>query len=250
MERFGMNCLEINNVTKRFGGLIAIEDLNLQIDERELRCIIGPNGAGKTTLFNLICGNLEPDDGQILFKGKSLHGRSIAERSRLGIGRKFQSPAIFGSLTVTENLEVAALGKASIRKISSARAGQLKNQVEDGLAKIELGDKRNIIAQELSHGEKQWLEIGMVLTSNPSLLLLDEPTAGMTPAETHKTSELIQRVCEEISTIVIEHDLKFVREIATKITVLQRGSLLAEGPIDEIAQNETVRQAYLGKNVL
>ncbi len=245
-----MNCLEINNVTKRFGGLIAIEDLNLQIDERELRCIIGPNGAGKTTLFNLICGNLEPDDGQILFKGKSLHGRSIAERSRLGIGRKFQSPAIFGSLTVTENLEVAALGKASIRKISSARAGQLKNQVEDGLAKIELGDKRNIIAQELSHGEKQWLEIGMVLTSNPSLLLLDEPTAGMTPAETHKTSELIQRVCEEISTIVIEHDLKFVREIATKITVLQRGSLLAEGPIDEIAQNETVRQAYLGKNVL
>lgn len=250
MERFGMNCLEINNVTKRFGGLIAIEDLNLQIDERELRCIIGPNGAGKTTLFNLICGNLEPDDGQILFKGKSLHGRSIAERSRLGIGRKFQSPAIFGSLTVTENLEVAALGKASIRKISSARAGHLKNQVEDGLAKIELGDKRNIIAQELSHGEKQWLEIGMVLTSNPSLLLLDEPTAGMTPAETHKTSELIQRVCEEISTIVIEHDLKFVREIATKITVLQRGSLLAEGPIDEIAQNETVRQAYLGKNVL
>jgi urea transport system ATP-binding protein len=193
---------------------------------------------------------LEPDDGQILFKGKSLHGRSIAERSRLGIGRKFQSPAIFGSLTVTENLEVAALGKASIRKISSARAGKLQNQVEDGLAKIELGDKRNVIAQELSHGEKQWLEIGMVLTSNPSLLLLDEPTAGMTPAETHRTSELIQRICEEIPAIVIEHDLKFVREIGTKITVLQRGSLLAEGPIDEIAQDETVRQAYLGKKVL
>ena len=127
---------------------------------------------------------------------------------------------------------------------------KVQKQVEDVLAKIDLGDKRNVIAQELSHGEKQWLEIGMVLTSNPSLLLLDEPTAGMTPAETHKTSELIQRICEEISTIVIEHDLKFVREIATKITVLQRGSLLAEGPIDEIAQNETVRQAYLGKNVL
>ena len=245
-----MNCLEINNVTKRFGGLIAIEDLNLQIDERELRCIIGPNGAGKTTLFNLICGNLEPDDGQILFKGKSLRGRSIAERSRLGIGRKFQSPAIFGCLTVIENLEVAALGKASIRKITSARADKLKSQVEEVLAKIVLGDKRDIVAQELSHGEKQWLEIGMVLTSNPSLLLLDEPTAGMTPAETHRTSELIQRICEEIPAIVIEHDLKFVREIGTKITVLQRGSLLVEGPIDEIAQDETVRQAYLGKKVL
>jgi urea transport system ATP-binding protein len=245
-----MNCLEINHVTKRFGGLVAIEDLNLQIDERELRCIIGPNGAGKTTLFNLICGNLEPDDGQILFNNKSLRGKSVAERSRLGIGRKFQSPAIFGCLTVTENLEVAALGKATIRKVSSARADKLKSQVEAVLAKIEFGDKRDILAIELSHGEKQWLEIGMVLTSNPSLLLLDEPTAGMTPAETHRTSILIQRICEEIPAIVIEHDLKFVREIGTKITVLQRGSLLAEGPIDEIAQDQSVRQAYLGKKVL
>ena len=245
-----MNCLELINVSKRFGGLIAIQDLNLQIEEKELRCVIGPNGAGKTTLFNLICGNLEPDDGQILFKGESLKGRSVAERSRLGIGRKFQSPAIFGALTVRENLEVAVLGRASIREITSPRDEELKSRVEGVLAKIELVDKRDIVAQELSHGEKQWLEIGMVLTSNPSLLLLDEPTAGMTSAETHRTSEMIQRICEEIPAIVIEHDLKFVREIGRKITVLQRGSVLAEGPIDEIAKDETVRQAYLGKAVL
>jgi urea transport system ATP-binding protein len=245
-----MNCLEIVNVSKHFGGLIAIRGLNLQIGERELRCVIGPNGAGKTTLFNLICGNLEPDDGQIFFKGESLKGRSVAERSRLGIGRKFQSPAVFGSLTVRENLEVAALGKASIREISSPRDEKLRGRVEEVLSKIELVDKRDIVAQELSHGEKQWLEIGMVLTSNPSLLLLDEPTAGMTSAETRRTSEMIQRICEEIPAIVIEHDLKFVREIGRTITVLQRGSVLAEGPIDEIAKHETVRQAYLGKAVL
>lgn len=245
-----MNCLEIINVSKHFGGLIAVQDLNLQIEEKELRCVIGPNGAGKTTLFNLICGNLEPDDGQILFKGESLKGRSVAERSRLGIGRKFQSPAIFGALTVRENLEVAVLGRASIREITSPRDEELKSRVEGVLAKIELVDKRDIVAQELSHGEKQWLEIGMVLSSNPSLLLLDEPTAGMTSAETHRTSEMIQRICEEVPAIVIEHDLKFVREIGRKITVLQRGSVLAEGPIDEIAKDETVRQAYLGKAVL
>jgi urea ABC transporter ATP-binding protein UrtD len=245
-----MNCLEVNKVTKRFGGLTAIKDLNLKIDESELRCIIGPNGAGKTTIFNLICGNLEPDDGQILFKGESLNGMSVAERSRRGIGRKFQSPAIFGGLTVRENLEVAALGKSSIRKISSPRTEQLQYQVEEVLEKIELEDKRDTVALELSHGKKQWLEIGMVLTSSPLLLLLDEPTAGMTPAETHRTSKLIQRICEEIPAIVIEHDLKFVREIGTNITVLHRGGILAEGPIDEIARNETVRQAYLGKKDL
>ena len=245
-----MNCLEVNKVTKRFGGLTAIKDLNLKIDERELRCIIGPNGAGKTTIFNLICGNLEPDDGQILFKGESLNGMSVSERSRRGIGRKFQSPAIFGCLTVRENLEVAALGKSSIRKITSPRTEKLQGRITEVLEKIELEDKRDTVAQELSHGEKQWLEIGMVLTSNPLLLLLDEPTAGMTPAETHRTSILIQRISEEIPAIVIEHDLKFVREIGTNITVLHRGGILAEGHIDEIARDETVRQAYLGKKDL
>jgi urea transport system ATP-binding protein len=245
-----MNCLEINEVTKRFGGLIAIKDLNLKIGEGELRCIIGPNGAGKTTLFNLICGNLEPDDGQILFKGEPLNGLSVAARSRLGIGRKFQSPAIFGCLTVRENLEVAVLGKSSIRTLTTPRTEKLHSRVEEVLEKIKLEDKQDKVAQALAHGEKQWLEIGMVLASSPSLLLLDEPTAGMTPVETHKTSELIRRICEEIPAIVIEHDLKFVREIGNTITVLQRGCILAEGPIDEIAQDETVRQAYLGKKVL
>lgn len=245
-----MKCLEVRNVTKRFGGLTSIKELNLKIEEGELRCIIGPNGAGKTTLFNLICGNLEPDEGQILFKGEPLNGLSVAERSLLGIGRKFQSPSIFGNLTVQENLEVAAWCRASIRQLTSARIGKSSSQVEQVLERIELAEKKEVVAQSLSHGEKQWLEVGIVLASCPSLLLFDEPTAGMTPAETHRTSQLIKRICEETPAIVIEHDLKFVRDIGTNITVLHRGEILAEGPIDEIAQDETVRQAYLGKKVL
>jgi urea transport system ATP-binding protein len=245
-----MSYLEVRNVSKRFGGLVAIKELNFKINNGELRCIIGPNGAGKTTLFNLICGNLEPDEGDIVFKGERINGLSVAKRSLLGIGRKFQSPAIFGNLTVQENLEVAAWSKGSIGQLTLSRTRKRTVDVEEVLERIDLHDKKDVVARSLSHGEKQWLEIGMVLTSHPSLMLLDEPTAGMTPAETHRTSLLIQRICEKTPAIVIEHDLKFVREIGTNITVLHRGEILAEGPIDEIAQDERVRQAYLGKKVL
>jgi urea transport system ATP-binding protein len=244
-----MAILEVHNLTKSFGGLMAINNLSLSIDEGELRCIIGPNGAGKTTLFGLISGYLQPDKGHILFRGEVLNGLSVDQISRRGIGRKFQSPTVFGELTVLENLQVAIQGKSSLRHLIFTRNSQASAMVEEILGLIELTEKRHLPAQALSHGEKQWLEIGMVLATRPRLLLLDEPTAGMTPAETHKTAQLIQRISQQMTTVVIEHDLKFIREIGQIVTVLHYGAILAHGPIDEIAQNQQVRQAYLGTKV-
>lgn len=229
---------------------MAINNLSLSVDEGELRCIIGPNGAGKTTLFGLISGYLQPDKGQILFRGEVLNGLSVDQISRRGIGRKFQSPTVFGELTVLENLQVAIHGKSSLRHLIFTPNSQASLMVEEILGLIELTEKRHLPAQALSHGEKQWLEIGMVLATRPRLLLLDEPTAGMTPAETHKTAQLIRRISRQITTVVIEHDLKFIREIGQIVTVLHYGAILAQGPIDEIAQNQQVRQAYLGTKVL
>lgn len=246
-----MTILQLKDVTRNFGGLRAIDHLSLAVEDGELRCVIGPNGAGKTTLFNLISGVYQPDAGEVLYQGKPLNGLSVSERSRIGIGRKFQSPAIFGNLSVQENLEVAAFGKTRITKlVTGADSPDIQPQVEYILQTIRLAEKRDQLARTISHGEKQWLEIGMVLMSRPALMLLDEPTAGMTPSETHQTSLLIKEVAQETTTIVIEHDLKFIREIADIVTVLHYGTVLAEGPIDEISQNETVRQAYLGTKQL
>jgi urea transport system ATP-binding protein len=245
-----MSILQIQDLSKSFGGLTAIDHLSLEVQPRELRCIIGPNGAGKSTLFNLICGNLASDRGQIIFNGKLLNGLDVAQRSREGIGRKFQTPTIFNNLSVAENLQVAAWGGSSIWNLIRGSQSTGAPLVEELLDKINLREKRNKVAQTLSHGEKQWLEIGMVLAGKPTLLLLDEPTAGMTPVETHKTSLLIKDISKELTTIVIEHDLKFVRAIANIITVLYRGSVLVEGQIDDIAHNEIVRHAYLGSKEL
>ncbi len=245
-----MSILQIRDLSKSFGGLTAIDHLSLAVQPRELRCIIGPNGAGKSTLFNLICGTLAPDQGQIIFNGKLLNGLDVAQRSRVGIGRKFQSPTIFNNLTVSENLQVAAWGGSSVWNLIRASQSKVALVVEQLLDKVGLRDERNKQAQTLSHGEKQWLEMGMVLAGNPTLLLLDEPTAGMTPAETQQTSLLIKDISTELTTIVIEHDLKFIRGIANIVTVLYRGSVLAEGQIDDIAHNDTVRHAYLGSKEL
>ena len=245
-----MAILELQDLTKNFGGLSAIHNLSFAVDQGELRCIIGPNGAGKSTLFDLISGKLKPDAGQILFKGQPLNGLSVYQISRRGIGRKFQSPTIFGGLSILVNLQVAARGHWAFKELIFPRSDEYTALVKDILNIIHLEGKQNFPAQSLSHGEKQWLEIGMVLASRTELLLLDEPTAGMTPAETHQTAQLIQQISREITTIVIEHDLKFIREIANTVTVLYRGSLLAQGPIDDIAQDQSVRQAYLGTKVL
>ncbi len=245
-----MAILEIENVRKSFGGLMAIDDLSLTVEPGELRCVIGPNGAGKTTLFGLISGALRPDSGRITFDGRVLNGLSISQISRLGIGRKFQAPTIFENLTVLENLQVAAQAGQALRHLAFSSGPRSDGVVGDLLEVIELGPKRHLAALALAHGEKQWLEIGMVLASRPKLLLLDEPTAGMTPAETHQTAELIRRISRQTTTIVIEHDLKFIREIGQIVTVLYYGSVLAQGTLDAISADEQVHRAYLGSKVL
>lgn len=242
--------MEVRDLTKHFGGLMAINGISLAIRRGELRCIIGPNGAGKSTLFNLICGTLRPDSGEVIFKGDTVNTLGLDERSRIGIGRKFQTPSIFATLTVLENLQVAAWGFASILGLMRGKQAAVQNLVEPVLEKVELQDRRHVTAETLSHGEKQWLEIGMAMARQPELLLLDEPTAGMTPAETHRTSQLIKGISRDTTTVVIEHDLKFIREIGQIVTVLHHGVVLVEGPIDVIASDDSVRHAYLGTREL
>ena len=245
-----MPILKIDHINKQFGGLIAINDLSLAVEERELRCIIGPNGAGKSTLFNLISGTLRPDAGQILFKGQSINKLSPARRNRSGIGRKFQTPRVFGGLTVIDNIRVSARGGLPLWKLTREDSEADILHTATILETIQLSSRQSDLAETLSHGEKQWLEIGMVLAGSPSLMLLDEPTAGMTPTETARTSQLINEIAKDMAVIVIEHDLKFVRQIANIVTVLHHGSVLAEGHIDTISNNEDVRRAYLGSKAL
>jgi urea transport system ATP-binding protein len=213
-----------------------------------LRSLIGPNGAGKTTFFNLITGHLKADTGHIYFRGQDITSQPVHLRARSGIGRKFQSPTVFDELTVIDNIRVATRGCSKPFSLFFSRFDSDFDEYSDRLMnKVNLNDKKNWPASKLSHGERQWLEIAMVLGCKPRLLLLDEPTAGMTPAETRQTARLLSDIASETSTVVIEHDLKFVREIASKITVLHKGAVLAEGHIEEIAKNEEVRRVYLGR---
>lgn len=239
--------LEIKNVTKSFDGMTAINNLSLSFKEGELRCIIGPNGSGKTTLFNLITGYFPVTSGQIIYEGKSIEKLSVPAISRLGICRKFQNPNVFGELSVEDNLKVAVGGYEKISDLFRKKdETQLNAEVDAILKTIELEEKRHWLAQSLSHGEKQWLEIGMVLIKKPKIVMLDEPTAGMTSQETAKTSQLIRKIGSNTTCIVIEHDLDFIRSLNGRVTVLNRGQLLAEGTYDEIAANKTVRDVYLG----
>jgi urea transport system ATP-binding protein len=246
-----MNILETRGITKRFGGLLATDHVNLSLREGELRCIIGPNGAGKTTLFNLITGHLEADAGAVLFQGEDISESPVHQRVRLGIGRKFQSPAVFDEMNVLDNVRVSARGKDSPFSLLFRRFRDFPEEaVEDLLEKVHLADKACLPASKLSHGDRQWLEIAMVLANGPRVLLLDEPTAGMTPAETIETALLLKEIASEVSTVVIEHDLKFVRELASRITVLHKGAVLAEGTVAEISRNDEVRKVYLGREEL
>lgn len=244
----GSNILETHSLVKHFGGLHAIDGLSFSLQAGELRCLIGPNGAGKTTFFNLITGYLKPTKGSIYFKGASITGLSPHAICWKGIGRKFQVPNVFFDLTVLDNLRVSQHGKTTLgRLLFKVRDAEQSEEITEMLETISLQGKRDYPASSLSHGEKQWLEIGMVLINKPSLLLLDEPTAGMTAQETRETARLIKRLAQGLTTLVIEHDIKFVREIAEIVTVLHRGQILAQGPFEEIANNETVRNVYLGR---
>ena len=243
--------LETQGITKRFGGLMAVNQVDLKLEDGELRCVIGPNGCGKTTLFNLITGYYRPSSGKVLFANQDITAKPVHVISKMGIGRKFQVPGIFDQLTVYENIRVPFFSNQRQSMFVSSRLDAKSHEkIMEQLENIKLEDKANDLAKNLAHGERQWLEIGMVLASRPKLMLLDEPTAGMTVKETHRTAVLIKEISRltGISIIVIEHDISFVKEIASRITVMYKGSIFREGDYEEIQADEAVREIYLGRH--
>jgi len=241
--------LYLDGVTVSFDGFRALNELSFTIDPGEMRAIIGPNGAGKTTMMDVVTGKTRPEKGDVLFDGiyrlTDLYESDIAE---LGIGRKFQKPTVFESHTVEDNLRLAL--KADRR----ARAALIWRDSVDEATRIDrlfetvrLGALRSRLAGSLSHGQKQWLEIGMLLAQEPKLLLVDEPVAGMTDAETHQTAELLKQINRARTVVVVEHDMTFVRALGVKVTVLHEGTVIAEGSIDQVSANERVIEVYLGR---
>jgi urea transport system ATP-binding protein len=242
--------LETKGLTKKFGGLTAVDQVDFHLGEGELRCIIGPNGCGKTTLFNLITGYYKPNSGHVIYQNHEITGKPVHAISQMGIGRKFQVPGIFNELTVYENIRVPFFSdRPQSMFVGTSIDRNAHQRIIELLTKINLADKVDELAMNLAHGEKQWLEIGMVLANKPKLMLLDEPTAGMTVAETQKTAQLIKDISQgtRISIVVIEHDISFVREIASRITVMYKGAILREGNYEEIQVDQEIRQIYLGK---
>ncbi|HXK56185.1 MAG: urea ABC transporter ATP-binding protein UrtD [Gammaproteobacteria bacterium] len=241
--------LYLEDVSVSFDGFKAISDLNLYIDAGELRCIIGPNGAGKTTMMDIITGKTRPDSGSAFFgQNINLLQLSEAQIAQAGIGRKFQKPTVFEFHTVFENLELSMAGDKRVWPTFRARLdGAQQKRIGDVLEIIGLQESRNKYAGSLSHGQKQWLEIGMLLMQNPKLLLVDEPVAGMTHQEMERTAELLTSLAGEHTVVVVEHDMDFVRSIARKVTVLHQGSVLAEGSMDEVQNNRRVVEVYLGE---
>jgi urea transport system ATP-binding protein len=240
--------LSIEDLTVSFDGFKAVDGLDLAVEEDELRCVIGPNGAGKTTLLDMICGKTRPSRGSIKFKAHELTELIEYEVTRLGVGRKFQTPSTYEDLTVLENLEISYPRKRGvIGSLFFARDSALMDRIDDVASRIFLSDHLGVKAGLLSHGQKQWLEIGMLLMQDPELLLLDEPVAGMSPRERERTAELLTGVTAGRSTIVIEHDMAFVRMIAHTVTVMHQGKVLAEGSMDQIQADPRVIDVYLGE---
>ena len=241
--------LQLENINVSFDGFKALTDLSLKIGVGELRCIIGPNGAGKTTLMDVITGKTRPDNGRVLYdQSIDLTTLSPVEIARIGIGRKFQKPTVFEALTVFENLEIALKTDKSVWACLRARLnGEQQDRIDEVLKLLRLGSERQRPAGLLSHGQKQFLEIGMLLVQDPHLLLLDEPAAGMTDAETDYTAELFRTLAGQHSLMVVEHDMGFVETIADHVTVLHQGQVLAEGSLREVQANEQVIEVYLGR---
>ena len=241
--------LYLEDVHVSFDGFKAINGLSLDIAPGELRCIIGPNGAGKTTMMDIITGKTRPDSGQVFFGSTiNLLRHREAEIAAMGIGRKFQKPTVFEHLSVFENLELAlACDKRVLASLSFTLNGEQRDRLYSVLSTILLLDSAARQAGTLSHGQKQWLEIGMLLMQEPQLLLLDEPVAGMTDEETERTAELFLRLKGKHSLMVVEHDMAFIRAISEKITVLCDGAVLAEGTLDQVQADERVIEVYLGR---
>jgi ABC-type uncharacterized transport system ATPase subunit len=235
--------LEVRSVTKTFAGFTAVNDVSLTLRQGEMRGLIGSNGAGKSTLLHLIYGRELPDEGAVVFEGRRVSDLPPFQRARLGMALKFQVTSVFDDLTVEENLALGAQPKTRVRQGKAER-------IDDVLGLIELGAKRSWRARELSHGEMQWLEIGMVLLTDPVLLLLDEPTSGMTRAEGRRTAELLHSLRDQqavAAMVIVEHDLEFIRLVSDNVTVLHRGSVLAEGTVTDVQNNVDVQDAYLGR---
>jgi urea transport system ATP-binding protein len=239
--------LALEDVTVSFDGFKAVNALNLYVDKNELRVIIGPNGAGKTTVLDLICGRTKVNCGSIKFKDQEITGLKEQEIVRRGIGRKFQTPSIYEDLTVFENLEISVpRGRDVVGALFWKRTPDVVERVHDIARTIFLEEQIDRLAETLSHGQKQWLEIGMLLIQEPELMMLDEPVAGMSISERARTAELLELVSKGRSVIVIEHDMKFVESIADRVTVLHQGKVLAEGSMDAIQNNPQVKEVYLG----
>ncbi len=241
--------LYLDGISVSFDGFKAINDLNLYIEDGELRCIIGPNGAGKTTMMDIITGKTRPDSGSAWFGQQiNLLEMDEPEIAAAGIGRKFQKPTVFEQHAVADNLELAMAGDKRVWTTLNARlSGEQRDRIDEVLHIIGLENHSKNQAGSLSHGQKQWLEIGMLLMQNPKLLLVDEPAAGMTHQEMDRTAELLTSLAGTRSVIVVEHDMDFVRSIANKVTVLHQGSVLAEGSMDEVQNDQRVIEVYLGE---
>jgi urea transport system ATP-binding protein len=249
MEPLTSALLYLDGVSVSFDGFRALNNLSFVIAPGEMRAIIGPNGAGKTTMMDVVTGKTRPNSGEVVFDGVyNLTKLDETEIAELGIGRKFQKPTVFDSHTVFDNLELALKSDRRVRTTLWWRDTPGERQRIDGiLDTIRLSALRDRVAGSLSHGQKQWLEIGMLLAQDPKLLLVDEPVAGMTDAETQQTAELLREINREHTVVVVEHDMAFVRELGVKVTCLHEGAVLAEGTIDQVSQNDRVVEVYLGR---
>ena len=245
-----MNLLHVDNITVSFDGFKAVNGLSFDIETKELRAIIGPNGAGKTTLMDIVTGITRPDTGDVRWgvNGVSLLSKSEAKIAQLGIGRKFQKPSVFETQTVYDNLMMALSNNRNPFSVLAYKRNLNDDEKISNIAmQINLNEKMSVLAGELSHGQKQWLEIGMLLAQNPKLLLIDEPAAGMTAPERTLTVRLLKELALTRAVVVVEHDMEFIRQLECRVTVLHEGAVLAEGQIDFITQNQEVIEVYLGR---
>ncbi|MGH7307565.1 MAG: ABC transporter ATP-binding protein [Candidatus Rokuibacteriota bacterium] len=242
-----MPVLETRRLSKHFGGLIAVNNVDYRVEPGALCSVIGPNGAGKTTFFNMIAGDLPATSGQVVFKGQDVTALSSFERSHKGLGRTYQITNIFPRLTVLENVRIAAQSRKTTFDMwtTVARHRELLDKAEHIVERVRLADKRHDLAGTLAHGEQRYLEIGITLATDPELLLLDEPTAGMSPEESRQTADFIRALANPLTIVLVEHDMEIVMGISERVTVLHNGRILAEGAVDEIRADTNVRRVYL-----
>ena len=240
--------LKLVDITVTFEGFLALNKLNLILRKGELRAVIGPNGAGKTTFLDVITGKVKPTNGDVIFKGKSLIGRREHKIARLGVGRKFQSPRVFENLTVKENLELSVTTpKSPLNLLDKNIKDEQLYEIERLMKIVNLSEKVNLKAGALSHGQKQWLEIAMLVGQKPDLMLVDEPVAGLTDEETDLTADLLRSLSGENTVVVIDHDMEFIRRLDSSVSVLNQGSVLCEGTMDTIQKDKRVIDVYLGR---